>query len=113
MSTKDPKQRIEYNYKKFGDDVELIQSNQFKFCLKQCFKMAFYISKLYEVEVLRMQCEFLKDDNKTIWFSHASQIVYRRIINKLDEQQATKQISYINKEHQAQLVKQLEEHRIA
>ena len=35
--------------------------------------MAYYVSKLHEIEILRMQCEFLKDDNKrpTIWFSYA------------------------------------------
>jgi len=73
--------------------------------------MAFYISKLYEIEILRMQCEFLKDDNKTIWFSFANQIVFRRIRSKTDDQLASKQISYINKDHQAQLIRQLEAHR--
>ena len=27
--------------------------------------------ELHEIEILRMQCEFLKDDNRTIWFSYA------------------------------------------
>lgn len=101
----EPSDPIAYNYRNLGDDVELIQTDQFKYCLKQCFKMAYFIAKLHEIEILRMQCEFLKDDNKTIWFSFADQIVFRRIKSKNDDQLATKQISYINKDHQAQLVK--------
>ena len=62
-------------------------------------KMAYFIAKLHDIEVLRMQCEFLKDDNNTIWFSYADQIVYRRIKSKTEDQLATKQISYINKDH--------------
>lgn len=34
-------------------------------------------------------------------------------MSKTEDQLATKQISYINKDHQAQLVKQLEDHRVA
>ena len=79
LKVKHPGDRIEYNYRTLGDDVELIQSDQFKYCLKQCYKMAYYVSKLYQIEILRMQCEFLKDDNKTIWFTYADQIAFRRI----------------------------------
>lgn len=81
--------------------------------MKQCFKMAYYVAKLHDIEILRMQCEFLKDDNETIWFSYADQIVFRRIKNESDDQLATKQISYINKDHQAQLLTQLDAHRAA
>ena len=79
MNMSDTSGKVEYNYRSLGDDVELIQTNQFKYCLKQCFKMAYFIAKLHDIEILRMQCEFLKDDNKTIWFSYADQIVFRRI----------------------------------
>ena len=79
MDPIDESNKIEYQYKKLGDDVELIQNDEFKYCLKQCYKMAFYIAKLHDIEILRMQCEFLKDENKTIWFSFADQIAYRRI----------------------------------
>ena len=51
----------------------------------QCMKMAYFIAKLHDIEVLRMQCEFLKDDNNTIWFSYADQIVYRRIKSKTED----------------------------
>ena len=39
--------------------------------------MAFYIQKLYHISVLRMKCEFTKDDNGTIWFMFAKDIVTR------------------------------------
>ena len=39
--------------------------------------MCYYISKLHHYEVLRMRCEFVKDDNNTIWFRHASDIWVR------------------------------------
>lgn len=71
LNKADPEAKIEYHYKKLGDDVDLIQTDEFKYCLKQCYKMAFFLAKLHDIEILRMQCEFLKDDNKTIWFSFA------------------------------------------
>ena len=52
--------------------------------------MAFFVQKLYHIEILRMQCEFLKDDNRTIWFSYADQIAYRCIKDKDDDPKATK-----------------------
>lgn len=79
MNMQDTGAKIEYSYKSLGEDVELIQTDEFKYCLKQCYKMAYFISKLHDIEILRMQCEFLKDDNRTIWFSYADQIVYRSI----------------------------------
>ena len=99
MDVTKPDERIEYNYRSLGDDVELIQTDQFKYCLKQCYKMSFFVQKLYNIEILRMQCEFLKDDNKTIWFTFADQIAFRRIVEKGEDQLATKQISYINKDN--------------
>lgn len=47
--------------------------------------MAYYIAKLHEIEILRMQCEFLKDDNKTIWFSFADSIAFRKIKSKHED----------------------------
>jgi hypothetical protein len=39
--------------------------------------MCFYIQKLYYIEIISMRCEFVIDDNLTIWFSHASEIYSR------------------------------------
>ena len=92
MNMRDTSHRVEYNYRTLGDDVELIQTDPFKYCLKQCYKMAYFLSKLHDIEILRMQCEFLKDDNKTIWFSYADQIVFRRIKSQNEDQLGTKTI---------------------
>lgn len=39
--------------------------------------MSFYIQKLYHHDILRMKCEFAKDDNGTIWFVYAKDIFVR------------------------------------
>jgi len=39
--------------------------------------MCYYISKLHHCEILRMKCEFVQDDNGSIWFSYASDIHVR------------------------------------
>ena len=63
-----PETIIEYDYQSFEDDVELIQTNPERYCLKQVYKMCYYIQKLYYIEIIKMKCEFVKDDNNTIWF---------------------------------------------
>ena len=42
---------------------------------------------MYKIEILRMKCEFVKDDNQTIWFQHASDIWVRpnRAAKKAEE----------------------------
>lgn len=71
IDAKQPDELVKYNYRSLGEDVELIQTDPFKYCQKQCYKMAYYVQKLYKIEILKMQCEFYKDDNKTIWFTYA------------------------------------------
>ena len=66
--------------------------------------MAYFVAKLHDIEILRMQCEFLIDQNKTIWFSYAHNLAFRRMRVEVEDTLATKQISYINKDHQRQLV---------
>jgi hypothetical protein len=39
--------------------------------------MCYYLQKLYNIEILKMKCEFLKDDNDSIWFTYAQDIVTR------------------------------------
>ena len=86
---KDPSATIVYNYRDQGEDVNLIQNDEFKYCMKQCYKMAYFVQKLHDIEIVRMQCEFLKDENKTIWFSFASHIAYRKMKVKEDDQRDT------------------------
>ena len=77
VNLKSPDDEIVYDFRSLGEDVDLIQDNEQMYCMKQCTKMAYYISKLHNLEVIRMHCEFLKDENNSIWFTHASNIVYR------------------------------------
>lgn len=53
--------------------------------MKQVYKMCYYLHKLQYIDVLRMKCEFAKDDNGTIWFVHASDIYVRMNVFKKDE----------------------------
>ena len=72
-----PENEINYNFKKYGEDVNLIQNDEECYCLKQCTKMAYYIQQLYHISILRMKCEFMKDDNGTIWFTYAKEVFTR------------------------------------
>ena len=74
------------------------------YCLKQCYKMCYYVQKMHNHEILKMRAEFTKDDNGTIWFTYASRIHSREIISNDEQKVRTKKITYINKEHQALLI---------
>jgi hypothetical protein len=41
--------------------------------------MCYYLQKVRKIEVLKMRVEFLVDQNKNVWFSHASEIHVRRV----------------------------------
>ena len=62
-----PDEAIIYDFRSFGEDVFLIRNDEEKYCLKQAYKIAFYIQKLYQFEIIKMKCEFVKDENNTIW----------------------------------------------
>ena len=72
-----PESPITYNFRDLGEDLNLIMYHEEKYCQKQAFKMAYYIQKLYHHDILRMKCEFAKDENNTIWFIHAKDIYSR------------------------------------
>jgi len=63
------------------------------------------------VEILRMHCDFLKDENESIWFSFASQIASREVQGKDDSDMQMKKINHINKDQQSQLMSKLNQHR--
>lgn len=65
-----PDETIIYDFKSFGEDMDLIRNNEEKYCLKQAYKICFYVSKLYQYEIIKMKCEFVKDDNNTIWLQY-------------------------------------------
>ncbi|CAI2362192.1 unnamed protein product [Moneuplotes crassus] len=69
ISKEYPMNHIVYNFRKFKADQWLMKHNPKEYCRKQVIKMCYYISKLYNYEILRMQCTFLADDDGLIWFS--------------------------------------------
>ena len=62
----EPDAEINYDYKAFGKDEDLVKRDEHQYCLKQCYKMCFYIQKVYHFEVLKMRCEFTKDENGVV-----------------------------------------------
>jgi hypothetical protein len=54
-----------------------MENDKEKYCLKQVHKMCFYIATVHKIEIVRMKVEFLSDELKTIWFSHARDIFSR------------------------------------
>lgn len=77
INKQSPDDTIHYDFKNFGEDIMLIQNDEEKYCLKQVYKICFYVQKLYHIEVLTMKCEFVKDHNGTIWFQYAQEIKTR------------------------------------
>ena len=74
-----------YDFKSFGEDEDLIKKDRENYCLKQVYKMCYYVSHLYQHEILQMKCEFLIDFHGSIWFIHASDI-YARFNKKAKEE---------------------------
>lgn len=74
--------------------------------------MCYYVQKMNCYEILKMRAEFTKDDNGTIWFVYASKIFARRIPGELENEKRVKKVSYINKQHQTTLLRQLKDHKL-
>jgi len=58
------------------DEIEE-KRDKYLFCLKQIYKMCFYVQKVHYYEILQIRCEFMEDENGTIWFFYADQIFAR------------------------------------
>ena len=43
IDVNDKEAEIIYDFKQFGTDEDLIRSDEYQYCLKQCYKMAYYI----------------------------------------------------------------------
>jgi hypothetical protein len=74
---------IDYDFRKFRSDSALLDEEDGReYCLKICTKICYYVSMLYNQEILSMRAEFIKDDSGTvsmntkakIWFFFASKI---------------------------------------
>jgi hypothetical protein len=74
------KREIFYDYKSMPDDLVLLKEGKhYDYCKKQCLKMAYYIKQTKRLEVLKMDTEFLVDDQKNVWFTYASKIHVRKM----------------------------------
>jgi hypothetical protein len=72
--------------------------------VKQCYKICYYLQKLYNIEILKMKCEFLKDDNDSIWFTYAQDIVTRNTNSRELELNQVNVRKAINNDHKKQLL---------
>ena len=74
-SEEDSKKEIIYDWRKAGDEMELLYKGKFKeYAHVQCLKMCHYLKKVQNIEILQMQCQFLKDDTRNVWFTYARNI---------------------------------------
>jgi len=61
------------------NSLQLLQSEQWtKFIERQCLKIAYYVKRIHNVEILQMKTEFLQDENQNIWLSSIRDIHIRR-----------------------------------
>jgi hypothetical protein len=58
-----------------------------------------------------MRCEFMKDENGTIWFTYASKVIVRPVKKHKENESHFQKVKFINKAHQKQLMDQLNVHR--
>ena len=73
--------------------------------------MCYYITKIYQYEILKMKCEFVKDIHGTIWFYHASQILARQNMLARKTKEAVELQKYkMNKERTEQLNIRIKKH---
>ena len=59
-------QEIQYDFRGLGADISLLRSDEYQYCVKQCYKMCYYVQKVYQFEILKMRAEFTKDENGTV-----------------------------------------------
>ena len=103
---------IKYDFRAMGEEIAMIRAgDDYGYCIKQCLKMCYFAQKMHNVEILKMRCEFAKDDHGTIWFLYASQIFKRDAWGLKDDKQSLKMVPYINRAHQRKLQQELDLHR--
>jgi hypothetical protein len=113
VDKRDPAKQIIFDFRSLGEDDDLIRTNSERYCLKQVYKFCYYISKLHQIEILRMKCEFARDFHGSIWFQFASEIYVRPNLDaKKDLEEEIARINKINKAHKEKLVNEMEEHQV-
>jgi len=56
-----------------------MQTNPTGYCNMICDRISYFFAIFMKLELLRIQAEFLKDDNGKIWLIHATRISLREI----------------------------------
>jgi hypothetical protein len=112
IDKRDPMKQIDYDFRALGEDEDLIRGDPEMYCLKQVYKYCYFISKLHQIEIIRMKCEFAQDFHGSIWFQYASQIFVRPNIDaKKAMNDEIERIKRINQAHREKLVCEIEEHK--
>lgn len=73
-----PYYEIKYDFRQFKNEEEWTTE---EYCLKQTYKIWYYIQKVYSYEILKMRWIFLKDDSNKIWLHYIQDIVVRKLQN--------------------------------
>jgi len=68
---------VDYVLDSFGTDQQLLRYHEDQYCLKQVHKICTFIQKNHGHDILRMKCQFVKDNNDTIWLQRAFDIISR------------------------------------
>jgi len=107
-----PSKQINFDFRSLGEDEDLIRNDLEKYCLKQVYKYCYYVSKLHQIEILRMKCEFAKDYHGTVWFQYASEIYVRPNMDaKKDLEAEIERIKKINQAHREKLITDMQDHK--
>ena len=107
----DYKTVLDYDFRALGEDEDLIRNDEQRYCLKQCYKISFYVQQLYRFEILRMRAEFAKDIHGTIWFTYASKILVRPGHDPVREnEQRMQRMAEVNEAKKIELENKLREH---
>ena len=84
LNGEDPSAEIDFEYRGIPDQKgpeQSLESFEQQYALKQSLKLAYYVQKVYQHEILKMRVEFLKDENDKIWFFYASKLSVRCVKN--------------------------------
>ena len=79
IDAENPNNTMVYDYKQCGDEEILRFTDHRAYCRKQCLKICYYVQKVYCFDILRMKCEFLRDDNGKIWLFFVKDIWAREV----------------------------------
>lgn len=56
----------------------LLKGDPRRYCDRVCLKMCHYLAELHYIDILKMDIEFMLDDNGRIWMFYAKKIFIRR-----------------------------------